>query len=219
MPIPGTLPRRDRLSETPRVPLDGNPLGIGVSADAAGWVAKVGNPAVPPPRPPARRWPPPSPSGASKRAFPPPFPLLRPPRGGMGGDCSILRVSRPPVCGIRETRRHEHGADLRALAARKDSCRPLPLSGISTRRWSWSGSPCCSAQSRRVHDLALLQASAGAWASYTVSLHVPAGRTPCTGGPGALTAVVLVGTGKERSAFFPVSFPFPFFPIPFHAHL
>ena len=28
-----------------------------------------------------------------------------------------------------------------------------------------------------------------------------------------------VGTGKERNAFFPVSFPFPFFPVPFRAHL
>ena len=28
-----------------------------------------------------------------------------------------------------------------------------------------------------------------------------------------------VGTGKERNAFFPVSFPFPFFPVTFHAHL
>ena len=136
VPIPGTLPRRDRLSETPRVPLDGNPLGIGVSADAAGWVARLGNPAVRPTPPPARRWPPPSPSGASKRAFPPPFSLLRPPRGGTGGDCAILRVSRPPVRGIRETRRHGHGADLRALAVRKASRRALPLSRISTRRWS-----------------------------------------------------------------------------------
>ena len=28
-----------------------------------------------------------------------------------------------------------------------------------------------------------------------------------------------VGTGKERNGFFPVSFPFPFFPVPFRAHL
>ena len=28
-----------------------------------------------------------------------------------------------------------------------------------------------------------------------------------------------VGTGKERNAFFPVSFPFQLFPVPFHAHL
>ena len=27
------------------------------------------------------------------------------------------------------------------------------------------------------------------------------------------------GTGKERKAFFPVSFPFPFFPFPFQGHL
>ena len=135
VPIPGTLPRRDRLSETPRVPLDGNPLGIGVSADAAGWVARLGHPAVPPPRPPARRWPPPSPSGASKRSFPLPFSFCRPSRGGTGGDCAILRVSRPPVRGIRETRRHGHGADLRALAARKASRRARPLSRISTRQW------------------------------------------------------------------------------------
>ena len=27
------------------------------------------------------------------------------------------------------------------------------------------------------------------------------------------------GTGKERTRSFPVSFPFPVFPIPFHAHL
>ena len=27
------------------------------------------------------------------------------------------------------------------------------------------------------------------------------------------------GTGKERNAFFPVSFPFPFFPVPFYTHL
>ena len=64
VPIPGTLARRDRLSETHRVPLLRNPPGIGTPADAAGWGARLGTPALPPPRPAVRRWPPPSPSGA-----------------------------------------------------------------------------------------------------------------------------------------------------------
>ena len=64
MPIPGTLVRRDCLSETHRVPLFRNPRGIGTLADAGGWAARLGNPALPPPSPAVRRWPPPSPSGA-----------------------------------------------------------------------------------------------------------------------------------------------------------
>ena len=40
--------------------------------------------------------------------------------------------------------------------------------------------------------LSAVASKRGAGALYTVSLHVPAGRTLYTGGPGALTAVVLV---------------------------
>ena len=73
VPIPGTLARRDRLSETHRVPLLRNPHGIGTPADAAGWAARLGNPALAPPWPAVRRWPPPSPSGAVRKGLPEPF--------------------------------------------------------------------------------------------------------------------------------------------------